>query len=344
MAKLKTLPKMILIGALVGGALYGAQKFGAIDKVIPQQESMAKILSTGVIRVAVENPAPPFFYQQNGTNTGFNVEFLNLMLKQGEFAQKPISIQYVSVDEYSAVPKKVAAGEADIAIDGLTFPDGTPSSVSYSVPYIEDFGYALIGPKSLNVASSNGINSLTIGILQGDPDVKAFVTKEYPSAKIVELSDASTSGGRTWINDNISSGKIDGIVYDYPFGVSEIAPFGNLQFVFSKLPNSDIRYKIGVKSSDAKLMDAVNTSIRRVKSSPEYVELLKKYFMAKNTIEVKAQTTSEKVYVVRKGDTLAGIAQNILGSPTKYAAIQSRNNIPNPNLIQVDQRLIIPQN
>ena len=47
---------------------------------------------------------------------------------------------------------------------------------------------------------------------------------------------------------------------------------------------------------------------------------------------------SEIVYTVKKGDTLWGIAQKY---GTTYQKIASDNNISNPDLIYVGQRLVI---
>ncbi len=47
-------------------------------------------------------------------------------------------------------------------------------------------------------------------------------------------------------------------------------------------------------------------------------------------------------YVVESGDTLSAIAQRFYGDAGQYAKIAQVNGIDNPDLIQVGQRLIIP--
>jgi len=45
----------------------------------------------------------------------------------------------------------------------------------------------------------------------------------------------------------------------------------------SKLPNSDIHYKIGVRKGDDQLLENLNVRFVKPKESPEYLALLKKY-------------------------------------------------------------------
>ena len=46
-------------------------------------------------------------------------------------------------------------------------------------------------------------------------------------------------------------------------------------------------------------------------------------------------------YVVKKGDTLWGIAKKVTGEGSNYKAIAKKNNIKNPDSLKVGQRLVI---
>lgn len=310
------------------------------------------IVDSGTVRVSVQSPSKPFFYVDKGSPTGFNYDFMSLLFSQSEFSSKGalilLDVGSNIVDTYAAVPEALLKSDnrgkpvVDIAIDGLTFSNEDLPGVVYSIPYVDDFGYALIAPSSTNLKSINDANSMTIGILKGDPDVKAYVSRQWPKATVIELSDASINGERTWIRHFIKSGKVDVVVYDYPFAVAEIAGT-DLQFAFSKLPGSDLKYKIGVRKNDRELLDNINTAIRKAKASPDYVILLKKYFMSENQAKARTAAGAETTYVVKVGDTLSTIASNLLGNKMRYSEIESRNNLPNPNLIQVGQKLVIPK-
>lgn len=46
-------------------------------------------------------------------------------------------------------------------------------------------------------------------------------------------------------------------------------------------------------------------------------------------------------YVVKKGDTLWGIAKKVTGEGSNYKVIAEKNNIKNPDLLKIGQRLVI---
>ena len=366
--------KAIIIGLIVAIGGFGVYKSGMLEKAevaakqsqpqsdstplstasrkesntVPSGNSLQSILDTGVIKAGVQSPSRPFYFVEGGSAKGFNVEFLRILMAQPAFskgASIKVDTSYV-VDTYAAVPEallKSTGGKAvvDIAIDGLTFSNEDTPGVVYSIPYVDDFGYALITSGTSSVKAGDDLNGLSIGILKGDPDVAAFAKKAFPKASFVELSDASTSGDRGWINRFIKEGKVDGVIYDYPFGAAEIANT-NLQFAVSKLPGSVIKYKIGVRKGDTQLLEAINMSIRKAKEDPEYLNLIRKYFMTTNTIAVKKIVSGETTYVVKHGDTLSTIAATVMGDRMKYRLIETRNNLPNPNLISVGQKLVIP--
>lgn len=308
--------------------------------------SMKSIVDSGVVRVSVQSPSKPFFSIERGAPQGFNYDFMKMLFAQSEFTGKHARIAIDTdnvVDTYAEVPAALLKSDkVDIAIDGLTFTNDDLPGVVYTIPYVDDFGYALITSGGTMVRSPDDVNDMTIGILEGDPDVKAYVSKQFPRARLKELSDASSAQGRTWINDFIKSGKVDAIIYDYPFAAAEIAGT-NLQFAISKLPGSNLKYKIAVRKGDADLLDGLNAAIRKVKADPMYAEMIKTYFMSANLAKVTAAAKTETVYVVKKGDTLSTIAAATLGDRMRYAEIESRNNLPNPNLIQIGQRLVIPK-
>ena len=58
--------------------------------------------------------------------------------------------------------------------------------------------------------------------------------------------------------------------------------------------------------------------------------------------ETKRETKpTPNEYVVKKGDTLWGIAKKITGEGSNYKAIAEKNNIKNPDSLKVGQRLVI---
>lgn len=63
---------------------------------------------------------------------------------------------------------------------------------------------------------------------------------------------------------------------------------------------------------------------------------------AEDLSPINSSTNSGRYYTVVKGDTLWAIAQRFYGNGNRYPEIAKANNIPNPNIIHVGQKLFIP--
>lgn len=338
---------------LIAGVFTNAEFRSKVNSVVPTKVAetvtqvapvasasgrLATIQETGVVRASVQNPSKPFYFGEGSRAKGFNVDFMNILFAQSEFKGK-IKVEAVPVETYADVPKQLLdSKKIDIAIDGLTFNDEDLNGVVYTIPYVKDFGYSLITAKGNTITSVSDVAK--VGVLQGDPDAKAFAEQTFPGAKIVELSDKADANGK-WIVGHIKSKKVDAVMYDYPFAVAEVEGT-DLQFAMTKIKGSDIQYRIGVHKEDKDLLAALNSAIRKAVDTPEYTDMLKQYFMSNSVAAVRRASSGEVTYTVVKGDTLSTIAQAQLGDKMKYGDIQTRNNLANPNFIAVGQKLIIP--
>jgi ABC-type amino acid transport substrate-binding protein len=304
--------------------------------------TLASIIESGVVRASVQNPSRPFYTNEGSRPSGFNVDFMNILFAQSEFGGRVKVDTSAAVDTYEDVPKQLLNGRrVDIAIDGLTFNDNDLPGVVYSIPYVKDFGYSLITARGTVVNSSADTTGMKIGVLKGDPDARAFAEQAFPTSRIIELSDRADTNGK-WVVGHIKSGAVDGVMYDYPFAVAELAGT-DLVFAVTKISGSDIQYRIGVRKDDRNLLAALNTAIRKTMDTPEYLDMLKKYFMSANVAAVRRASASEGSYVVARGDTLGTIAHSQLGDKNRFRDIQTRNNLANPNFIVIGQRLVIPK-
>lgn len=316
----------------------------------PSADALKSILTNCVVRIAVENPSQPFYNDDNGQISGFNVDFAHLLFADSVFTSQshcgPIRVDTShEVAEYAQVPKQLLVKDGagnytvDMAMDGLTYQDDQPAlGIEYSTPYVTDFGYSLITGPNSKIKTQARLNDPTtaIGILKGDPDVKAYVQRQFPLAQTRAVDDADPH----FIDKSLDNGVVDAFIYDYPFAVSSVKGT-DLKFAVTKLDGSDIAYKIGVRSSDESLLTALNAAIGHVKNSDAYKALLIKYFVSDQVITTAA-SSGERTYTVKLGDTLGKIAASQLGSSSAYRKIQARNNLPNPDLISVGQRLVIP--
>jgi ABC-type amino acid transport substrate-binding protein len=313
------------------------------------QDEYDEIKRRGFVRIGSQSSAPPLNYvDDNGKRKGLDFEIAQLIFKQSEFGfTNPNSISADHwVDEYDKIPELLNSAPSgghnvDIIMGGLTYQDGDNPNIIYSDPYLEDFGYSLVSKNGDGINTLRDLRNGRIGVVKGDIDVKQYVQGILPpGAKIIELSDELD----TWIRDNITDGVADAVVYDFPFASSELKNMGgrgNLKIKISKLPSSDISYRIGLRKGNEKLRDKLNAAIRKIKDMPQYSILLKKYLKTDNVV-VPRNSNNNPTHMVQNGETLSIIAINHLGNLDRWTEIQELNNIPNPHLINVGQALIMP--
>lgn len=237
----------------------------------------------------------------------------------------------------------------DMIMSGIARDPSYDDTISWSKSYIE-FGYALVTKKSSYIETLDDCKNKKIGIVKGDNIVKKYVASQLPSAQIVELSDESDE----WLSDALNLNNVDAVVYDYPFAVEEVkgineqvkeqGVFGKLlEIRIASLPNSELKYSIGVPKGEDDFLARLNDAIDKItnKENPRYSALIQKYFSSKD-IKPKEIKPGEKVYIVQHGDSLSRIASRELGDERRWRELGALNNIGNDHLIVPKQKLVLP--
>jgi ABC-type amino acid transport substrate-binding protein len=315
-------------------------------------DDLQKILNSGELRLGVLQNAEPFYFEEGGRPSGFNYEFMQLVAKQAPFAvdgkQLKITIG-ATTDKYEKVPGLLLEKDreknfmVDVAMDGLTFSDNDLKGVVYTSPYFgENFGYGVITSKDKKVTSASELSGKTVGVLAEDADVLFAVKSAIPNAKIKTLdSEIFENGKRIWLTHYLNDNTVDAIVYDYPFGSAEIKGT-SLEFSLSKIPGSVLKYKIALRDRNPNLKAALNKAIEMVKQTKEFSDLEKKYFFSTQISKPMLSAQNVNYHVVKRGETLSIIADALLGDGKRFKEIEALNNLPNPNFIEVNQKLAIP--
>jgi nucleoid-associated protein YgaU len=143
----------------------------------------------------------------------------------------------------------------------------------------------------------------------------------------------------------LDKGDWDAVIYDYIFAASEIKKFPNLQIVQFNLKT--VEYSIMVPCNNEELLREINQKIIEIRNSPVYETLYKKYFSTnRENIAVSDIASCDGCHIVQPGETLGTIAQNKLGSGSRYMEIFNMNQdrLASPHLIYVGIKLRMPNN
>jgi ABC-type amino acid transport substrate-binding protein len=281
----------------------------------------------GVLRVATEPDFPPLYWvDEAGKEQGFEYELIHLIAKELGIPK----VELVEAD-YDKLPSLTKDGKADIFMAGYV-PDSAIEGVAWSDSYL-DFGLCLIVPKGSPVKTINQLKGKTIGAYE-DPAATRWIDANIPSRKAVK-----TYMGPGWLF-HVDNRDVDAAIYDYPLAVEEIKAFKRLQIATFNLNESN--YSVGFKAGNADLQQAINGAIKTIEATDGYAALIKKYMPF--TISKDVPTGSD-TYTIQTGDTLGKIASTQLGTATEWKTLWelNKNRIPNPNLLETGDILIMPK-
>jgi ABC-type amino acid transport substrate-binding protein len=342
-----------------------------------QKNVLANIMRRGYLIMGVQSSAPPMNDSPDSetdweavTNnqmseeerrrkelswkrTGFDYEIATMIAANmgliGKGKVKAREVQEFK-DLFCLLNRHEADGtpSVDIIMSGIVQDESYNDVISWSIGYA-DFGYALITKKSSNIESLDDCKDKKIGIVKGDNVVKKYVSTQLPSANIVELSDESDE----WLFDGLSRNQVDAVVYDYPFAAVEVDRINDqlkeqgvsgksLEIRDPRLPNSELKYCIGVPKGNDDLLEELNGAITSVKESPRYAALIQKYFSSKAIARVKIEAGAN-IYIVKRGDSLSTIARDVLNDIGRWQEIANLNKVANVHLIHPGQKLQMPK-
>ncbi|MEO8504869.1 MAG: transporter substrate-binding domain-containing protein [Acidobacteriota bacterium] len=319
------LSKMTLM-ALV--SLFGAMLTG-LGSVAVADDSLQHVIDGGVLRVAAEPGTPPMLTRDGARYDGFDWAIANAVAKR-------IGVDGVVIvpGKYSELPGRLIGGKADVIISGYTA-DPSIAGVDWSDSYL-DYGLCLVVRRGSPIRSIDDLSGKLVGTFN-DPAAQAAVKRIVRGYSRLETFEDGYF-------DLLDQGKIDAFIYDFPYAQEEIKPFaGKLEIVQFNLTKSS--YNVGVRRGAASLLKMVNSSIRDLRNSDEYRQIVRKYLGGTGPAPVGKVATGQSVYKVRPGDTLSLIARDQLSKTGRWTEIWDLNKgrIADPNLIEIGWELVLPQ-
>jgi ABC-type amino acid transport substrate-binding protein len=313
--------KRVLFSLLIAAA--------AVTAARAADDSLQKVLENGVLRVGAEPGTPPMLFKTGSRYDGFDWAISNALAKR-----LGVDTVVVVPGKYSELPGRLIEGKFDVIVSGYTA-DPSITGVDWSDSYL-DYGLCLVVRKGSAIRGVEDLRDKVVGIFN-DPAAEAAVKKLVRGYKDLQKYEDGYF-------DLLDQGKIDGFIYDFPYAQEEIKEYGGrLEIVEYNLTNST--YNVGVRRGAASLLKVVNAAIKELKASDEYRQIVRRYLGGTGPVKVAAVKSGEKVYTVRPGDTLSGIARDQLGKMTRWQEIWelNKNRIANPNLIEIGWELVLPE-
>ena len=295
-----------------------------------QRGVLARIRQAGVLRVGMEEDAPPLhFINDRRQEDGFDFRLAGVIAESLGVAR----IQVVEAD-YEDLPDRLRAGEIDVIMAGYV-PDPSIEGVVWSNGYL-DFGLAMIVHEGMS-STFRSVRDLTgkrVAIYD-DPAAERWVRENIPDARISKFS-----GDDGWF-EAVENNDADALIYDYPFAAEEIKEHPRTRIVQYNLNQS--RYAVGVPAGNFDLVYEINQAIDSFRATPQYAELMREYLSSESDVFTRP-VEGRRSYTVRAGDTLSGIAAAQLGDLNRWREIWelNRDRVANENLIYPRLVLLMP--
>lgn len=292
-------------------------------------ESLQRVLDSGVLRVGAEPATPPMLFKSGARYDGFDWAIANAIAKR-----IGVDTAVVVPGKYSELPGRLIADKFDVLISGYTA-DPSIAGLDWSDSYY-DYGLCLVVRKGSPIRSTADLAGKVVGLFN-DPAAEQDVKRLVPGAKSYELYEDGYF-------DLLAQGKLDGFIYDFPYAQEELKPFKDrLEIVQFNLTQSS--YNVGVRRGANSLLKMVNAAIRELKGSDEYRQIVRKYLGGTGPAAITQVAAGQRVYKVKFGDTLSKIARDQLGAVSRWPEIWDANKgrIADPNLIEIGWELVLPQ-
>jgi glutamate/aspartate transport system substrate-binding protein len=251
---------------------------GAVDGTSAQELEgrLRNIYDTGIIRLAYRSDANPFsFLSQSGKPDGYTIDLCKFVSGAlGRELNKNLSTEWVPVDSQNRFDS-IAAGVADIECGSSSVSFGRMTKVDFS-------SFIFMENTGLMVRINSGISSL--GDLRGKKiAVIVGTTNEVALTKEIQRRQLQTAVIR--VKDRregiaaLQSGAVESFASDKLLLIGASNADGS---IYKMLPEnlSSEPYALVLPRGDWRLRAAVNKALSQLYSSPQILDIYRKWFAA----------------------------------------------------------------
>ena len=310
---------------------------------------LSEIRKRGVLRVAVENEAPPLnmglggaaaFVEGAGDWRGLDHDVLKAVASELAhdlgLAALPLEVHAADLD---TLPRLLESGQAEVMMGGQLV--RSSKEISWSDPYL-DFGHCLVTRLGSDVRSLADLGAgRTVGIYKGDTVAAQFAREKLGAATAV------LAAGTGWMAPLID-GTWDAVVYDFPFAVEELSDKKAESLRIVEMNLTESQYVIGMPAGNPDLVRALNGALGRAfgrtRDKKNYADIVRSYFGSGGRIADEQLPANRRFYVVKAGETLKSIATKELGDPKRARELWNANKarFGSQVLVRPGDKLLLP--
>jgi ABC-type amino acid transport substrate-binding protein len=263
---------------------------GETKKVPDAYGSMAK---NKMVRIAT-NPFNVPFETAAGTGVeGFDVEL-------GDAIAKDLNhqIKWIQFAQFEKLFELLKNGEVEMIISSVAISDELKKNFAFSEPYFDSSNTIARRRDNMAIKDLASLAGKKIGV-QAARTAEAFMTKQTTAAGVTLTKFPTLDEALGALN----RGEIDAVVGDKPIMTFSIAKNYSTNLITTDVELSQNQYAVVVRPEEKKLLEVINTTIRRLKSENQLKAWYDKWFgstLADASKNVEKINEEEKLKVAPK--------------------------------------------
>ena len=213
---------------------------------------------------------PPFsFIDKTGQPAGFDIDAVNWIAKEMGFQVKH------QPTDWAAIVPSLKAGKIDFIASGMSITPERQAQVNFADPYWQVVQLLVVRNDSNLTVEECLAPERKIGLLRGSAESKWITENLLKKGHKFELRPYDTTPLSI---EDVANGRIDGAAVSNT-ALKEATDRGVPVKSIGSYGQPDVNYGYAVRKADTDFLNTLNEGLKRLKASPYWGELVKKWDM-----------------------------------------------------------------
>ncbi len=265
--------KKILFAATAIVSLVGLAACSSTKSSSTKSDNWDTYQSKKSITIGFDNTFVPMgFEDENGKNTGFDIDLANAVFKE-----YGIKVKWQAIN-WDLKETELKNGKIDLIWNGYSITDERKEKVAFTNPYMKN-EQVLVTKKDSGIESFADMKGKVLGAQSGSSGYDAFTANSKVLKDIVKDNDATQYETFTQALIDLKNNRIDGLLIDRVYANYYLKQEGDLDkynIIQSEYSGED--FAVGARKSDKTLVKKINAAFKKLYKSGKFKEISNKWF------------------------------------------------------------------
>jgi len=223
-----------------------------------------RVKTASTLRIGTDATYSPFEFMDTdeGKLVGYDVDLMKALCEELDVAPS------FMVVPFEGIIAGLNSNKYDCVISAMTITDERKESIAFSDQYYSAGQIIAVRTDNDEVNSTEDLKGKKIGVQMGTTGM--LLAQTIAGAEIVPFDHI----GAAFID--LSNGRVDAVINDLPVTLRAIRDRGEIKTVGEVLTSE--QYGIGVRKTDTKLIERINSALSALKARGFFLQLEEKWF------------------------------------------------------------------